>query len=202
VDLFYPPGQTSNTSSANTGASDDVHNCSDNPPTINLTATDNKDGTYTIAAFVSAGTHPFNDSNYSQFPGTVTFSINGQTVKTSGVNDPQDNITFTYTPTASGTMTATVTDSVLYSASASADINFTAAAVGPQGFTAHRTGTSISFNWSGGTGPFTVYRNGSALGGTCSNTTTSNCSTTVANSSATYYVQDNSNNSKSSSVTE
>jgi len=201
IDLFYPPGQTSSTSSANTAASDDVHNCSDNPPTINLTATQNPDNTYQIAAFVSAGTHPFNDSNYPQFPGTITYSINGQTVHTTSVSDPQFNDSWVYTPTASGTLTATVTDSVLYSASATADINFSPAVVGPQGFTAHRTGTNISFNWSGGNGPFTVYRNGSQLSGPCSNTTSSNCSTSVPNSSASYYVQDNDGN-KSPSVTE
>src|SRR5205814_2505712 len=105
-----------------------------------------------------------------QFPGTVTFSINGNTVKTSSVSDPKDNISFTYTPTASGTMTATVTDSVLYSASATADINFTAAAVGPPTFTATKTTSPnrTTFTWTGGTGPYTVYKNdGTPVGGNC-----------------------------------
>lgn len=157
VDVFFPPGQGSATSAtANTGASDDVHKCGDSPPSINLTASDNGNGTYTITAFVSAGTRPLNDPNYAQFPGTVTFSIGGNTIRTSPVSDPQDNISFTYTPTASGTMTATVTDSVLYSASATADINFSQAAVGPQITAATATGGTTTISWTGGTGPYTV----------------------------------------------
>ncbi|HET6864184.1 MAG TPA: transglycosylase domain-containing protein, partial [Candidatus Saccharimonadales bacterium] len=112
IDQFYPPGQTSSASSANTSASDDVHHCGDQPPTINVTADpDSVDpNKYTITAFVSAGTHPFNDSNYPQFPGTITFTLNGTTINTQTVTDPQDNITFTYQTTQSGTLTATVTD--------------------------------------------------------------------------------------------
>lgn len=146
IDQFYPPGQTGTTSSANTGATDDVHHCGDNPPTINLTATDNGDGTYTITAFASAGTHPFNDATYPQFPGSITYSINGQTVHTSSASDPQTNDTWTYTPSASGTMTATVTDSVLYSASATAQINFTQQV----GTITIDTATQIAASWHGG----------------------------------------------------
>jgi hypothetical protein len=201
IDLFYPPGQTSSTSSANTSASDDVHNCSDSPPTINLTANDNNDGTYTITAFVSAGTHPFNDSNYPQFPGTVTFSINGTTIKTSGVNDPQDNITFTYTPTASGTLTATVTDSVLYSASATADINFSQAAVGPQGFTAITNGGKTRFNWSGGTPNFTVYNTNNTALVYCLNQASSPCtSPTVIASGTSVTIRDSAGKTATASV--
>ena len=182
IDVFYPPGQSStNSSAANISASDDVHHCGDSPPTINLTATQNSDNSYTITAFVSAGTHPLNDSNYPQFPGTVTFSINGATIKTASVSDPQDNITFNYTPTASGTLTATVTDSVLYSATGSADINFTTAAVGPQNLTATAvTNSSATFSWTGGTAPFFVKRvsNNANL---CSNVATNTCTSTGNN---------------------
>jgi penicillin-binding protein 1A len=157
IDIFYPPGNNASTNSQtiDTSAQDDVHKCSDSPPTINLTATGNNDGTYTITAFVSAGTHPLNDSNYSQFPGTVTFSINGTTVKTSSVSDPQDNITFEYTPSSSGTMTATVTDSVLYSASATADIAF-AQASSLSFKSAKAGGGNTTVKWEGGTGTVTV----------------------------------------------
>jgi membrane peptidoglycan carboxypeptidase len=133
VDNYYPPGSNgSSSSTANTGANDDVHNCSDNPPTISVTATDNKDGTATLAAFVSAGTHPLNDTNYPQYPGTVTFSVNGQVVGTKAANDPQDNVSISFTVPSTGayTVTATVTDSVLYSASDTTTANFTGA-VGP-----------------------------------------------------------------------
>ncbi len=156
IDVFYPPGAGANSSSTDTSAQDDVHHCGDNPPSITLTATDKGNGTYNLTAFVSAGTHPFNDSNYSQFPGTVTFSFGGQTIHTSQPSDPQDNISFDFTPTASGTVTATVTDSVLYSASDSKDVNFTQAVAGPQITTATATGGTTTISWSGGTGPFTV----------------------------------------------
>lgn len=135
VDTFYPPGQgsSSNSSSATTGASDDVHSCSDNPPNINVSATDNGDGTATITAFVSAGTHPLNDSAHPQYPGTVTFSVNGQSAGSKGVHDPQDNVSVSYKIPASGsyTISATVTDSVLYSATDSATANFTKPASTP-----------------------------------------------------------------------
>jgi membrane peptidoglycan carboxypeptidase len=135
VDNFYPPGSngTASSTAANTAASDDVHQCSDSPPTISVTATDNNNGTATIAAFVSAGTHPLNDSNYPQFPGTVTFNVNGQDIGTKPVIDPQDNVSIPYNIPSSGsfTITATVTDSVLYSATDSTTANFTSPAVTP-----------------------------------------------------------------------
>jgi membrane peptidoglycan carboxypeptidase len=136
VDNYYPPGSNGSAASsaaANSAASDDVHKCSDSPPTISVTATDNNNGTATIAAFVSAGTHPLNDSNYSQFPGTVTFSVNGQSIGTKGANDPQDNVSISYTIPSSGsyTITAAVTDSVLYSATDTTTANFTAPVATP-----------------------------------------------------------------------
>ncbi|MBX4201935.1 penicillin-binding protein, partial [Candidatus Saccharibacteria bacterium] len=154
VDNFYPPGAGSaNSSSANTGASDDVHKCGDSPPTINLTVDDHGGNSYTVTAFVSAGTHPFNDPAYPQFPGTVTFSLGGNVIHTESVGDPQANISFDYTATSGGTITATVTDSVLYGASDSKDINFTAAVVGPLKID---TASTTSASWSGGQ-PGTTY---------------------------------------------
>jgi membrane peptidoglycan carboxypeptidase len=175
IDQFYPPGAGASAGNANVSATDDVHKCGDNPPTINLTASDNGNGTYTVTAFVSAGTHPFNDPQYPQFPGTVTFTLNGQTIHSESVSDPQANISFQYTPSASGTITATVTDSVLYSASDTKPVNFSQAAVGPQGFTATKSGIKTTFNWSGGTPNFNVYNtNTSAV--YCSNVSAAPCS--------------------------
>jgi membrane peptidoglycan carboxypeptidase len=153
VDNYYPPGTNgSSSSSANTGASDDVHNCSDNPPTVSVTATDNKDGTATLAAFVSAGTHPLNDTNYPQFPGTVTFSVNGQPVGTKGANDPQDNVSIAFNVPSTGafTVTATVTDSVLYSATDTTTANFTARATAPPPATNPGNGSGNNGNGNGG----------------------------------------------------
>ena len=187
IDQFYPPGQTSSASSANTSASDDVHHCGDQPPTINVTADpDSVDpNKYTITAFVSAGTHPFNDSNYPQFPGTITFTLNGTTINTQAVTDPQDNISFTYQATQGGTLTATVTDSVLYSASATAQINFTQSVGNITIDTATQTGAS----WHGGQAgtTYTVTVNGNTV---CTTTNTS-CSY-VAPPKATIKVSDNS----------
>ncbi|HET7827889.1 MAG TPA: transglycosylase domain-containing protein [Candidatus Saccharimonadales bacterium] len=202
IDQFYPPGQTASASSGNTGATDNVHQCSDSPPTINLTATpDTVDpNKYTITAFVSAGTHPLNDATYPQFPGTITFTLNGATINTQGVTDPQDNITFTYDATASGTLTATVTDSVLYSASATAPINFTPAAVGPQAVTATITGTNVKVSWSGGTGPsFTITDSNSNLNQTCSS---SPCNVPLAKAplNSTITVTDSNNQSGQAQV--
>jgi hypothetical protein len=129
VDNYYPPGSNGSASSsaANTASSDDIHNCSDSPPTISVTATDNNNGTATLAAFVSAGTHKLNDPQYAQYPGTVTFNVNGQDVGSKAANDPQDNVSISYTVPSTGsfTVTATVTDSVLYSATDTTTANFT-----------------------------------------------------------------------------
>jgi membrane peptidoglycan carboxypeptidase len=163
VDTFYPPGQGSanNSAQVNTSASDDVHSCSDSPPSISVTATDNGNGTATLAAFVSAGSHKLNDPQYSQYPGTVTFSVNGQAVGTKAVNDPQDNVSVTYNVPSSGSynITATVTDSVLYSASDSTTANFSSAGTTGAPLTitvANAAGTTTTISWSGGTGTVSV----------------------------------------------
>jgi hypothetical protein len=197
IDQFYPPGQTGSTSSANTGATDDVHHCGDNPPTISLTANDNGDGTYQIVAFATAGTHPFNDSAHPQFPGTITYSINGQTVHTTNnIADPNFNDSWTYTPTASGTMTATVTDSVLYSASDSKPINFTPQAQGISDLQATATGGHTTISWNGGSSPFTVSDNASGQLNSC---TASGCKVDLSDApvGSTVTVKDSSGNSDS-----
>jgi hypothetical protein len=203
VDNFYPPGGSggATSTSSNSAASDDVHSCSDSPPTIKVTA---DDATGTITAFVTAGTHKLNDPQYAQFPGTVVFNVNGQDIGSKPVNDPQDNVSIVYNATSSGsyTVTATVTDSVLYSATDTTTANFTGGvAAGPQSFTAARTGTNITFSWSGGTGPYTVYRNGSPVGGSCSSVTATTCTASVLPVTATYYVKDGSG-SQSTSASE
>ncbi|HET9721742.1 MAG TPA: transglycosylase domain-containing protein [Candidatus Saccharimonadales bacterium] len=205
IDEFYPPGQTSSPSSSapvsgNGGVTDDVHQCSDSPPTITLTATGPaSDGSYTVNAFVSAGTHPFNDPKYPQYPGTVTFSLNGNVIKTQSVSDPSDNVGFSFTPDASGTLTATVTDSVLYSASDSATVNFTPGG-GPLTLQATATGTNVDFSWSGGTAPFTVYKsNGTTpVGGNCSATSGNSC--TAPKSGNSYTIKDSNGQTATASL--
>ena len=156
-------GSSTASNSNSSNPTDDVHSCSDSPPTISITATDNGNGTATLAAFVSAGTHPFNDPQYSQFPGTVTFSVNGQNVGSQPVNDPQDNVSMTYSIPSNGTYTvsATITDSVLYSATDSTTVNLISGATagGPNALTAKISGPTTTISWSGGTAPFDVSDN-------------------------------------------
>jgi membrane peptidoglycan carboxypeptidase len=167
VDNYYPPGAGSAAaSSANTGANDDVHICSDTPPTVSVTATDNNNGTATLAAFVSAGTHKLNDPQYAQFPGTVTFSVNGQEAGSKPANDPQDNVSFSYNipSTGSYTVTATVTDSVLYSASDSKTVTFTLPATTTPPATLNNTNGNNNNGGRGG-GPIPVlHGNGNGNG--------------------------------------
>ncbi len=117
IDIFYGPG-ASGTGGSTSSATDDVHICSDSKPAITLTATDNKDGTFTLTATATAGTHPFYDSNYPQFPGTINFAVDGTVVKTySDLTDSPSTRSYSYTATAgSHTVTAQVIDSVLYDA--------------------------------------------------------------------------------------
>jgi hypothetical protein len=135
VDIYYGNSGATTTN----GGTDDVHNCSDTPPGINLTVKDSGGtsaintctGSCTITAAVTAGTHPLDDSQYAQFPGTVNFSVNGQVVKTipTASGGPYS---FTYNVTTAGeaTVSAQVIDSVLYSSTDSSTVTMT---LGPGG---------------------------------------------------------------------
>lgn len=114
IDMFYGAGASGTGSSA----SDDVHVCSDQKPAITLTASPNPDGTYNLTATATAGTHPFNDANYAQFPGTINFIVDGQVVKTyTDLTDSPSTRSYTYSATpGSHSVTAQVIDSVLYDA--------------------------------------------------------------------------------------
>jgi len=132
VDIFMGgnPSSTASNSSANSQGSDDVHSCSDNPPTATITAVNGKStsgdvscpttGTCTLLVHVEQGTHDLTDSHYPDYPGTLTVSVNGQTVQSQQVNDSGDySISFTVPDGATGTIDvqAQVTDSVLYQGS-------------------------------------------------------------------------------------
>ena len=136
-------------------ATDDVHNCNDSPPKVTLNAGSaiNCDTSCTITATVTQGTHPLNDPQYAQYPGTITFTLDGQTIHSENLSDPGLNtVEFSYSPTStgSGTITATVSDSVLYQGSDSQTINYRIPAP-PQSLTlglGTHSGTSQSFNWN------------------------------------------------------
>lgn len=124
-------GTNANTTSNTPTATDNVHSCGDSPPTATITAINGQltsSGTPTcqanqpcqILVHVEQGTHALTDSNYPDYPGTLTLLVNGQTVQSEEVDSTGD-YTINYTPAAgtTGNLTvqAQVTDSVLYQGS-------------------------------------------------------------------------------------
>jgi hypothetical protein len=203
-------GSSSSGSSGSTtsAATDDVHNCNDSPPTVTLTAPADCNTSCVITATVSQGTHALTDPQYPLFPGTLVISLNGQTIKTASVGDSPSTVSFTYTPsgTGSGTLKAVVTDSVLYQGTDSRTLNFTAApqtvgATAITGFTATAVGGTTTFNWSGGSGPFTVFR--TSTNQTLCTTSGGNCSVSIALApkGVSVTVRDTSNQTAQTTVT-
>jgi membrane peptidoglycan carboxypeptidase len=198
IDIYYGKGGAA----ANTSANDDVHSCSDARPTVSVfvNGTDVTEGgsascpsSCSITATVSAGTHPLNDSSRSQYPGTVNLLINGQIVQSQGASDPSDTKTFTYAGSGSVTVAVQVIDSVLFdTTSAAATINFASASPGIGGLTISGSGGTRTFNWNGGTGPFSVHRssvNGPVVTG-CSGVSGQSCTGSGIVNNTTYYVVD------------
>jgi len=124
VDIFVG-GANSSTSGSNTAATDDVHNCNDNKPTVtlNVPATCQSQVDCIFTATYTKGTHDISSDHY---PGTVNLLINGQKVDSKAVSDSFGTVSFAYNPTAAGTATveAQVIDSVLYSSTADANVVF------------------------------------------------------------------------------
>jgi hypothetical protein len=122
VDIFVD----GNSSRANTTATDDIHNCSDIKPRVAsiITPGECKVGeSCTITVTVSQGTYQLTDGARPNFPGTIDLYVNGRKVQ----SKPAVNLTpvsFTYSPTTSGTLQlrATVVDSVLYSGTSTANL--------------------------------------------------------------------------------
>src|SRR3990167_4421481 len=133
IDIFYGANAIA---SGSVTATDDIHNCSDQKPAITLTTTDNKDGTYTLTATATAGSHAFSNASYPQYPGTINFSVDGQVVKSyNDLSDSPSTRSFSYSVTSgSHSVTAQVIDSVLYDAiSDTATITYSPPAVAPPG---------------------------------------------------------------------
>lgn len=164
VDIFVSGANAA--SGGGTSGNDDVHKCDDAKPSITVTA----NGCDLIAT-ASQGTHPLSSD---KFPGKVTFIINGKEVSTANVSNSPSTVSYT---APGGTTSATVklSDSVLYEASATVDVNCAGATAGLGGLT-HSGGT---YNWTGGSGSVTIYKNDgtsilcgpvAANSGTCSGT--------------------------------
>ncbi len=151
-------GGGSNTAGTAANGTDDVHKCSDNPPSVTVTAPQScrsEDGGCTVTATVTQGTHALSDEKYAQFPGTVNFTIDGQVVKTFNVKDSPSTVSFNYMPTTTGqvTITAQVIDSVLYQATDSATMSVT----GGSNKVNFLSARNHKYRWSGGTAPYTVF---------------------------------------------
>lgn len=163
IDIFRGGQQSIGSSSVgnskSSNATDDVHNCNDSPPTVTLTAPPTCDGSCTITATVTQGTHALNDPQYPQFPGKVVFTLNGQTIHSQNVSDSPSTVSFTYTPSSSGSgnLTATVTDSVLYQGSNSSTLNFMSAPRVVSATTSGGAGGTTTISWTGGAGSYAVY---------------------------------------------
>ncbi|HET7630031.1 MAG TPA: hypothetical protein VFK03_01525, partial [Candidatus Saccharimonadales bacterium] len=166
VDPFYPPGAGANSSTSSSSGigSDDVHSCSDDPPTITIVEPSGScDNSCTITATPFSGTHPLNDSQYQDYPGTVAISVNGKNICTSTNISNGSPVSCNYKPdfNGTGTIKATVTDSVLYQGSDSSTINFSGGGGGGSlSFDSARINNGnnkTNFDWSGGDGPYDVY---------------------------------------------
>ncbi|HEY5442593.1 MAG TPA: transglycosylase domain-containing protein [Candidatus Saccharimonadales bacterium] len=187
-------GTSNNTSSSSASASDDVHNCNDSPPTVTLTAPANCQISCTITATATQGTHPFSDPKYPQDPGTLNFSLGGHVIHTAAIGSSPSTVSFSYSPTSSGSgaLTATVTDSVLYSGSQSANMTYSAS--NPITITGYTSGASSNVSWSGGTAPFTALLNGNPAA-SCSNVGSSSCTVSgLSSGNNTISIQDGSGN--------
>ncbi len=167
-----------------TAATDNVHNCNQSPPKITLVGPPAGvcNGSCTITATASQGTQPFVSSQYPQYPGAITFYLNGNQIKKDYITSSPSTVSFTYNPTSSGSgsLSATVTDSLLYSDTSSTNITYNAPMAN---FSATVSGNNDSFSWTGGTsGTFNI--TDTSTGVTICSSSSSPC---VANGAASNY---------------
>lgn len=169
------PFTGANGSAANTTEKDDVHKCEDAKPTISLSITGAAGGPYTLTAIVNQGTHPLSSD---KFKGTVSFAVNGQTLPGGSFEIGAPGSVSYQNYSGSGSVTATIVDSVLYDATDTRTIEvagITLAAVGG-------SGNNASFNWSGGSGPYTVTITKNGGGSTSCSSSGTSCSATLMGS--------------------
>jgi penicillin-binding protein 1A len=131
-------GSSTPSTSTSPQSTDNVHSCSDSPPTATITAINGQPVSgnditcpstgCTIMVHVEQGTHALTDSNYPQYPGTLTLVVNSQKVQSQPVNSSGDyTLNFTPPTGSSGNIqvTAQVTDSVLYQGSDTQTVTIT-----------------------------------------------------------------------------
>lgn len=204
IDKFVNGGAAN----ADSSQQDDIHLCTDVRPEItNLTATASGNS-YHIVATVQQGTHPLSSD---QFPGTLTFSVDGQILSGGSINVTGDgSYTFDFTPTFSGekTITATIVDSVLYDNIATVNVTGSgspggAQTNGPLTLTGNASTATISFSWSGGSGaPYSLYKDNSPTPNAsgCWNTSNTGCTLPKSPGTHTYRIEDKDGNQKSITI--
>lgn len=192
VDKFVDGGA----SSSDTSQQDDIHKCDDARPSItSLQITGGN-----IVASVAQGTHPLSSE---QFPGTLTFAIDGQVVSGGSVSVSSAG-TYSIPVNASfegKTVTVTIVDSVLYDDLKTIEVpggSGGSQGNGPLTLTKGTvTASTINFTWTGGSGPYFLSRNG--IPTSCWNTNSHGCS--VGKVSGSYVLTDN-NGTPSNTVTQ
>lgn len=176
VDIFV---NGSNGVSANTDATDDVHDCDDARPRINSISFNGVTGTSTcnspcnISASISPGTHPLTDPKYSNISGsgTVALIVNGAVISTKKAGG---TVSFSYSGSGNKTVKIRVVDSVLYdSTSDGVSLNFGGGGGGnsedltiTSPSNGSNQGGSFTVQWTGGNGPFEIFVNGNNVDST------------------------------------
>ncbi len=146
---------------ANTTQTDDLHKCEDIKPAIRLTVTPLGGNQFQFSADVTEGAHPLSSP---EFPGTVTFKVNGQDVNSVQINT-SGTVNYTYTADSAGTkdVSAEILDSYLYDATDTSSLTYGGGGGGGSLTLTGANGTggvggSTSFTWTGGTAPVSAYR--------------------------------------------
>jgi membrane peptidoglycan carboxypeptidase len=172
--------------SANTEEKDDIHQCTDNKPTISINVGSGSGNAYSITATIGQGTHALS-GNSDKGGGRVNILVDGQIVQTFTI-DGRSSYDTSYTPTSSGNhiVTAQVIDSVLYDATSSGEtissINLS------QGV----AGINVTFSWSGSSGNTTIYTSSGAS--VCNGTNSCTRPKALLPSGTVVYARDNDGN--------
>jgi membrane peptidoglycan carboxypeptidase len=169
--------------SANTNQKDDVHQCTDARPSIDIASVSASGNQITITANIAQGTHPL-AGNGDKGGGKVNFIVGGQTAQSQDVNDSTSTYTYSYVPSTSGqTISVQVVDSVLYDGTDSYPN-----AVAPISLTITPQGGGFKYSWSGATGSVTIIKESG--GNVCTGVGSCNAGSGIANTGTRVYAKD------------
>jgi len=184
-----------NNSAANTNASDDVHQCSDAKPSVEIISSTQS----ALTVSVTQGTHPLSSDSHK---GTINIIIGGQIVGSAQIDSP-GTVTVPFSFSGSGTqdLTAQIIDSVLYDSSTTTSANF-GSSLTITDPTANQdvNGSSYTIRWAGGSGNYSVTLNGLPVSD-CKSISALNCSVTLPGPNNTSFTAVVSTGSESQSVT-